>query len=108
MSEKRNKYNTILSLIEEELYLRNNPENYNDNQYDATNKSLREFHDLDISLNDSVNKFGGGYTCRQTQTSSINTIPGKLDVIRNSFHVPLDVAIKGTHQRQLLFAEENK
>lgn len=77
MSNTSDMYDTVFSLIEEELYQRLNPESYADLNNDP--------------------QFGG-----QSMQSNYETI-GKFDIIRYSHNIPLNVAIKGTLARQKLF-----
>jgi hypothetical protein len=91
MTDKQSLYNTVFSLIEEELYQRLDPSNYNDNIYNGTRTSICGTSNLDIASMQSEQKGGS------------NFIPGKFDVIRNSYHVPLITALKATVERQKLF-----
>ena len=108
---KKTLYNTVFSLIEEELHQRINPTNYNNNKYDGTNASICGSSNLDISLDASVKNYGnhglkGGSDVSKNRMSGY--VPGKFDVIRNSYHITLDDALKGTIERQKLFLEEMK
>lgn len=104
MTDKNQLYNKVLSLIEEELYLRMHPVEYNNNHYDGTNRSICGNDNLDVSLTpkDDDNNYmaGGGFKTKN------KVMPGKIDVVRNSFNLPLDIAIKGTLERQRLFKAE--
>ena len=40
------------------------------------------------------------------QLADKNYIPGKFDAIKYSYHLPLDIALRGTIARQQLFLEE--
>lgn len=102
-------YNDVFSLIEEELYQRLHPESYHDKFYDGTRESICGSSNLDINFDFGMNK--------QQQNSRQNIqhggqykrtfIPGKFDVIRSSYQIPFDVAIKGTIERQRLFLQEH-
>lgn len=73
-------YNELLSSIEEELYQRMNP----------------KFYKTQI----------GGYNNKtMTYNSNGQMMPGKFDVVRNSFHLSLYDAIKSTRERQILFCK---
>lgn len=110
MSDKRSLYNTVFSLIEEELYHRKNPSGYKDNVYDGSSVSICGSSNLDISSLDNMTASpssnvlltGGGHSVNDKKY-----MPGKFDVIKNSYHLPLNLALKGTVERQLLFAQEH-
>lgn len=89
MSDKQKLYNCVFSLLEEELYQRMNPKIYNDKPFDKTN-----------------NKMIGGNSNGNSSDNVSNLFPGKLDIIRNSYHLPIDIAIKGSVDRQKLFLKE--
>jgi hypothetical protein len=102
MDDKQNMYNTVFSLIEEELHQRMNPSGYNNNRYDGTNLSICGSSNIDIStLNEHNNNMFGG-------SKIINYIPGKFETVRHSYHVPLNIAIKGSISRQKQYIVENK
>lgn len=107
MTDKQSLYNTVFSLVEEELHHRKNPETYNDNRYDGTNISITgPNRDHSIAERESLHVLTGG----DTNASYMNNyIPGKIDAVRHSFHIPLDIAIKGTIARQNQYIlEQNK
>lgn len=111
MENKKALYNTVFSLIEEELHQRINPANYNNNKYDGTNLSICGSSNLDISLDTCVNNYGNGGLKGGSEVSKNKTnryVPGKFDVIRNLYHITLDDAFKGTLERQKIFLEEMK
>lgn len=106
-----NLYNNVYALIEEELFLRMNPENYHDRP-DVTDN-------LDTTKNSRkvicFELLGGGMLSSNivneaeadTDADTDNQMPGKFDLIRNSYNVDINTAIKGSIMRQRLFAKEN-
>jgi len=76
-------YDDVLRMVEEEIYQRRNGQSYQD--YKST----------DVQIGGHRGNFQTG-----------GTIPGKFDVVKYSFDVPLDVAIRGTIARQQLFSSE--
>src|SRR5580692_7041096 len=101
MSEKQALYNTVFALIEEELYHRKNPSGYHDKVYDGSLSSICGSSNLEISSLD--NMMGGGQ-----KSNSKKYMPGKFDMIKNSYQLPLNLALKGTLERQRLFSEEQR
>lgn len=102
-----NLYNNVYALIEEELFLRMNPENYHDrpdvmDNLDPTKNSRKVI---------CFELLGGGVL--SPDANDINNdnndirMPGKFDLIRNSYNVDINTAIKGSIMRQRLFAKEN-
>ena len=85
--EKKTLYNEILMLVEDELYQRKNPRHMNDNLHTVQNI---------IQTGGSPNILNNGSTY---------VIPGKFDIVRNSFNLTLEEAINGTRQRQQLFSD---
>ena len=81
-------------LVEEEVYQRLNPSEYKDQRYDGTNMSICCSSNLDIGILD--NKMNGG-------SKESKYIPGKFEAVKYSYHLPLDVAIKSSFERQQLF-----
>ena len=77
--DKQRLYNEILRLTEEELFMRKNPDYY---------------HDRNTTV-----QSGGGH-------KTMGFVPGKLEAIKYSYSMPLDVALKGSLARQKLFAKE--
>lgn len=118
-TDKSLAYNTIFSLVEEELYQRLNPSGYKDSIYDGTKYSICGSSNLDMSDFDKFDKFDKFDALDATKGNHINIagggnknrtdklIPGKFDVIRYSHNLPLNVAIKGTLERQKLFIREH-
>lgn len=106
MENKKMLYNTVFSLIEEELHQRISPANYNNNKYDGTNESICGSSNLDILLDVTVENNSGLKGGSQSKNKTNGYVPGKFDVIRNSYHITLDDAIRGTNERQKLFLEE--
>lgn len=98
MSTKQNLYNTVFSLLEEELYQRTHPETYNDKIFDnMSNNSMSEFDDNKcLSGGSNNNSFG----------KIDKYVPGKFDALRNSYNIPLNIAIKGTIERQKMFMQK--
>lgn len=95
-----NLYNNVYALIEEELFLRMNPENYHDNfdiisEIDPTKNSRKVI---------CFELLGGGIDNRENQE---NQMPGKFDLIRNSYNMDINTAIKGSIMRQRLYMKEN-
>ncbi len=78
-SIKKYLYNELLSSVEEEVFQRTNPRFYK-NQI-------------------------GGYDNVSSYSSNGLIMPGKFEIIRNSFRMSLLDAILSSHERQLLFAE---
>jgi len=129
MTDKQSLYNTVFSLIEEELHYRKNPIGYKDYVYDGTNISICGSSNLDMQSfsgptdNSSkrctkhcVHHYGGNCNCPSncemkggllSKPDSSKFIPGKFDVIKHSYNVPLSIAIKGTVERQKLFELEH-
>ena len=93
-------YDTAFSLIEEELYQRLHPETYKDSTYDGSDKSICMIDNRYINFNDTPDRDqkGGG---RNTAY-----LPGKINIIRSSYQIPLKTAIEGSIERQKLFAQE--
>jgi hypothetical protein len=92
-------YDTVFSLIEEELYQRLHPETYKDVSYDGTQKTICPLDNRYINFDESKDgQKGGG---KQNAY-----IPGKIDAIRASYQIPLQTAIEGTLERQKLYAKE--
>jgi len=90
-------YNEILSLLEEELYSRHvGNDIVKNNDKNRINPKLINQNKNTINQN-MINQTGGN-----------KYIPGKFDIIKHSFNVPLDIALKGTIERQQLFMKENK
>jgi len=85
--KKKTIYNEILMLVEDELYQRKNPQHYNDNLHTVQNM---------IQTGGMQNILNNG---------SIYSIPGKFDIVRNSFDLSLEEAVHGTQQRQQLFSD---
>jgi hypothetical protein len=111
MSDKQRIYDTIFSLVEEELYQRLSPTGFKDSTYDGTKSSICGSSNLDFSdnLDDSILIGGYGYEYGKKSNSNSNRlIPGKFDVVRYSNILPLNVAIKGSIERQKLFIKEHK
>jgi hypothetical protein len=104
MSDKQKVYDTIFSLVEEELYQRFNASSYKDSTFDGTNQSICGSSNLDIHIDSSLMKGGSK---NKSKFKSNKYIPGKFDVLRYSHNVPLNVAIKGTLERQKLFLQEH-
>lgn len=104
MSDKSSLYNTVFSLIEEELYQRLKPEGYTDAKYDGTKTSICGSSNLDLSAleNERVVMLGGG-KAQDNKTY----IPGKFEAVKHSFKLPLNVAVQSTLERQRLFLEEH-
>lgn len=98
MSNKQQTYDTIISLVEEELYQRLTSSGYKDSVYDGTKFSICGSSNIDFSTEELT----GGSKSKSTK----KIIPGKFDVIRYSHNLPLNVAIKGTMERQNLFHKE--
>lgn len=88
-------YNTVLSLLEEEIYQRTHPETYKDEKYDGTNMSICGSSNIDIN----IDMKGGNNNFVQ---------PGKMDIIRGSYKLNLNTAIKGAIERQKLFVNEKQ
>lgn len=129
MSSLTTLYNTVFALIEEELFQRLHPESYQDkplhhqsrvSKCDLSNPDINLFRlDLTPAELDDIQNGGNNNVAKESmfneQTNITNTtnsvgrlIPGKFDIIRNSYNVPLNVAIKGTIQRQQLFLKEKR
>lgn len=87
-------YNTVFSLLEEEIYQRIHPETYQDTKYDGTNMSICRSSNIDIDMK------GGN--------KKLDIQPGKMDIIRGSYKLNLNTAIKGSIERQRLFSKEQK
>ena len=106
MSDKKSLYDTVFSLIEEELHQRRNPSGYSDNKYDGTKSSICGSSNLDISCLENERAImiqrGGN------MQSNKKYVPGKFDAIRHSYNIPLNVALQGTIERQRLFLEEHQ
>lgn len=100
MTDKQSMYNTVFSLIEEEVHQRMNPSGYNNNKYDGTNHSICGSSNVDIASLEKIQEMAGG------GKESDNYIPGKFDAVRHSYRMPLEVAIMGSVKRQRLFAKE--
>lgn len=125
MTDKQSLYNTVFSLIEEELHNRKNPIGYKDNVYDERNIATCGSSNLDIELffrsSDNLSKHCSNRhstRCNEncvcgmkgglmSKANSSKYIPGKFNVIRYSYNVPLSVAIQGTVERQKLFELEH-
>ncbi len=108
MTDKQSLYNTVFSLVEEELHQRRNPDTYNDNRYDGTNLSITgPDRDHSIAERESLHILTGGGENAQYMNSYV---PGKFDAVRHSLHIPLSVAIKGTiaRQYQYILEQNNK
>lgn len=123
MSDKNSLYNTVFSLIEEELYQRLNSSGYSDNKYDGSKSSICGSSNLDISSLENeriarmqsnmqntmpgrdpiLNMMGGG-----NLQSNKKYVPGKFDAVKHSYKLPLNVALQGTLERQRLFLEEQQ
>jgi hypothetical protein len=103
-NNKSSLYNTVFSLVEEELHHRLNPSGYSDKKFDGTNVSICGSSNLDMSTlgNEGELMAGGGLSAKNKD----KYIPGKFDAIRNSYNIPLSVALKGTIERQKLFLQE--
>jgi hypothetical protein len=107
-------FNEVFSLIEEELYQRLNPQYYKDAVYDGSRRSISGSSNLDISVleNEMRQKAMHGITNLQRGGGKLssyrlsNYIPGKLQAVRYSYQIPLNVAIKGSIARQKLFMKE--
>ena len=95
MDKKKNVYNMIYSLLEEEIYQRKNPSQYNNNRV-VVNKGENMLH-----VNNQI--MHGGFN---SEKSNNNIIPGKADVIRESYRLPLNMAIEGSRKRQELYMKE--
>ena len=92
-------YDTVFSLIEEELYQRLHPETYEDAPYNKTQKTICPLDNRYINFDEpTYGQKGGG---KQNAY-----IPGKIDAIRASYQIPLQTAIEGTLGRQKLYAKE--
>jgi len=85
--DKRELYNDILSLVEEELFQRKNPQHYNDR------------------INNIQNIIQTGGSDDILKNRSIYGIPGKFDIVRNSFNLSIEEAVAGSRQRQKLFSK---
>jgi len=85
--EKKVIYNEILMLVEDELYQRKNPRHYNDNIHAVQN----------------IIQTGGAQNI--LNNGSIYEIPGKFDIVRNSFNLSIGEAVCGSRQRQQLFSD---
>ena len=99
-------YNTVFSLLEEEVYQRMHPETYKDSKFDGSFESISGMHNVNLleadegvqeGAHDGVQKGGGKNTAY---------IPGKIDAIRTSYAIPLMTAIEGTIGRHQLYAKE--
>lgn len=101
--DKQQIYDTIFSLIEEELHQRLNSTSYKDSAYDGSKYSICGSSNLDIPKNESI-------TSTLTGGASLvfkrNFIPGKFEVVKYSHNLPLSVALKGSVERQKLFLKE--
>lgn len=122
-SELNAMYNTIFSLIEEELYQRLHPSSYQDRNYDGTSASIYgsnfdpNFNLFNKQSDDQLggqlgDQLGGKLSDQSSEQfngqNASNFIPGKFEVVRSSYYIPLDVAIKGTIERQRLFMKEQQ
>jgi hypothetical protein len=101
ISELNTMYNNVFSLIEEELFQRLNPSTYRDDKgFDGSLESICGSSNLDIDFR--INEH------QKDHQKGGSNIPGKFDVIRSSYSVPLDVAIRGTIERQRLYLKEQR
>lgn len=100
MTDKQSMYNTVFSLIEEELHQRMNPRGYNNNRYDGTNVSISGSSNVDIASLERIQDIVGGGKVHDQY------VPGKFDTVRHSYRLPIEVAILGSVQRQRLFMKE--
>lgn len=85
--EKKKLYNEILSLVEEELFQRKNPQYYNDR------------------INNIQDTIQTGGSPNILNDRPIYEIPGKFNIIRNSFNLSIGEAVAGSRQRQKLFSK---
>lgn len=110
MSDKNSLYNTVFSLIEEELHQRLNPSGYTDNRYDGTKTSICGSSNLDISSleNERVVMMSRGTTMSGGARNDKKFVPGKFEAVKHSYRIPLNVALQGTVERQRLFLEEQQ
>ncbi|VBB18029.1 hypothetical protein YASMINEVIRUS_492 [Yasminevirus sp. GU-2018] len=107
-------YNTVFSLIEEELYQRLNPDSYRDAPYDGTTESICGSSNIDfdslererLMRSQMLSGQAGGSKQGSLQKTQSNFVPGKFEAVKHSYQVPLDVAIKGSIERQRLFLKE--
>ena len=77
-------YDDILRMVEEEVYQRKTSNGY-----------------VDHNTTEMVKQSGGG------NSKSNGIIPGKFEAIRYSMEPPINVALRGTVARQMLFAKES-
>jgi hypothetical protein len=108
-------YDIVFALIEEELHQRRNPSGYTDIvlPFDGSKFAVGQTSNFDINILEREKRFrsmiGGNHMDSNVdlkQISDKNYIPGKFDAIKYSYHLPLDIALKGTIARQQLFFEE--
>lgn len=105
-NSKLTEYNTVFALLSEEVRQRQYPGNYTDKPFDGTDYSITGTSNIEMSdmVNDIRslidNKMGGGH-------SQSKYMPGKIDALRYSYNIPLNVALKGTFERQRIFAQEH-
>jgi len=111
MSNKQEIYDRIFSLIEEELYQRLSASNYRDSAYDGSKHSICGSSNLDISNDELSNSstsnsflIGGS---KRSRVFKRKFLPGKFDVVKYSHILPLNIAIKGSIERQKLFLKES-
>lgn len=78
-------YDDILRMVEEEIYQRKTPVGY-----------------VDHNTTDKVRQSGGN----RNNNLSKGMIPGKFEAMRFSMEPPIDVALRGTVARQVLFSKE--
>jgi len=110
MSDKQRIYDTIFSLVEEELYQRLNSVNYRDSIYDGSKYSICGSSNLDLPINDIDDEeiiLTGGGNKSINKKRSIKFIPGKFEVVKYSHNIPMNLAIKGSIERQKLFLKEH-
>lgn len=104
MSDKQNLYNIVFSLLEEEVFQRTTPGSFTDTKYNDFSSS--------VSKHTAHRVIGGGKNNEYmamipNHSKSFHShIPGKFDIVRNQYCVPIDVAIKGSLERQKLFLLE--
>ena len=117
MTDKKSLYNTVFSLLEEELYQRLNPSGYSDNKYDGTKSSICGSSNLDISSLENersvtmqriMHETPGGMVGGGNLQTNNKYVPGKFDAIKYSYNLPLYLALQGTFERQNLFLEEQQ